>query len=188
MNKAVFLDRDGVINEVFTGQGRPVSPSTVEEFRLLPGTEEALTALKAGGYLLFVITNQPEVARGTLRRDDLDRIHRTLSESLPVDQVYVCTHDDDDQCECRKPKPGLILQAAEEWDVDLARSYMVGDRWKDVEAGARAGCTTILVKSPFSEERPDGRSPAVATLRSDYTASGLLEASEIILSKAEESG
>lgn len=140
-----------------------------------------LTTLKAKGYYLFVVTNQPEIARGTLRRDDLEEMHRFLSESLPIDKIYVCMHDDEDRCDCRKPKPGLILQAAKEWNIDLGASYMIGDRWKDVEAGARAGCTTILVKGPFSDEQPPGR-----MVRSDHIVNNLLEASEIILSRGRE--
>jgi len=178
MNKAVFLDRDGVINETGVGKGQPVSPSKVEDFRFLPGAKEALTALKAKGYYLFVATNQPEIARGTLRREDLEQMHRILVETLPIDKVYVCVHNDGDNCDCRKPKPGMLLQAAQEWNIDLAGSYMVGDRWKDIEAGERAGCTTILVRSPFSEEQPEGR-----IVRSAFSAASLLEASEIILSR-----
>ncbi len=178
MNRAVFLDRDGVINEMRVTEGKPVSPGNVEDFRLLPGTKEALTVLKAKGYYLFVVTNQPEIARGTLRREDLEAMHRILSESLPIDKIYVCVHNNGDECDCRKPKPGMLFQAAEEWNIDLPASYMVGDRWKDIEAGARAGCTTILVKSPSSKEQPQGR-----IVRSDYTVNTLQEASEIILSR-----
>jgi len=178
MNKAVFLDRDGVINEVRIVKGKPVSPSNVEDFKILPGTKQALTALKSKGFHLFVVTNQPEIARGTLRQDDLERMHRFLMETLPIDKIYVCAHNDDDNCGCRKPEPGLLLAAAKEWDIDLTSSYMVGDRWKDIEAGARAGCTTILLKCPYSDEHPH-----VETVRSDYTVSNLLEASEIILSR-----
>ncbi len=178
MNKAVFLDRDGVLNETRVTEGKPVSPANLKEFRLSPGAKEALTALKAKGYRLFVVTNQPEIARGTLRKDDLEEMHRFLSETLPVDTIYVCAHNDGDACDCRKPKPGMLFQAANEWNIDLAASYMIGDRWKDIEAGARAGCTTILVKGPCSEEQPQGR-----VVRSNYTVKNLREAAEIILSR-----
>ncbi len=178
MNKAVFLDRDGVINETCVKEGKRVSPRKAEDFRFLPGAKEALTALKAKGFHLFVATNQPEIARGTLRMEDLEAMHGIISESLPIDKIYVCVHNNGDKCDCRKPKPGMLFQAAREWNIDLAASYMVGDRWKDIEAGARAGCTTILVKSACSDEQPRGR-----TVRSDYTVNSLLEASEIILSR-----
>ncbi len=178
MNKAVFLDRDGVINETCMVEGKPVSPRRVEEFRILPGVKEALTALKKSGYSIFVVTNQPEVKRGTLTREELDTTHAILCKSLPVDKIYVCAHDDDDDCDCRKPKPGLLLQAAKEWNIDLGASYMIGDRWKDVEAGARAGCTTILMKSPCSDERPEGK-----VVLSEYTVENLVEAVRIILSR-----
>jgi len=178
MNKAAFLDRDGVINETFLVEGKPVTPKRVEDFQILPGVKEALTELKERGWYLFVATSQPDIRRGTLKLEELEKMHRILLEALPIDKVYVCTHDDEDACECRKPKPGMLLQAAKEWNVDLGASYMVGDRWKDIEAGARAGCTTILVKSPCSDERPEGK-----IVLSDYTVENLVEAVRIILSR-----
>ena len=178
MNRAVFLDRDGVINETCLYQGKPVTPSKVEEFRILPGVKEALTALKRDGYYTFVVTNQPEIRRGTLTPEELEKMHRLLSNTLPIDKIYVCMHDDQDRCECRKPKPGMLLQAAKEWSIDLTASYMIGDRWKDMEAGAAAGCTTILVRSPWSAQQPSGR-----TVRGDYTVDSLIEAAKIILSR-----
>lgn len=178
MNKAVFLDRDGVLNEIIFREGKPTSPREIGEFRLLPGVNEALRALKDRGFLVFVITNQPEIARGTLTVDSLRQVHHLLCETLPLDKIYVCTHDDTDGCECRKPKPGLLLRGAEEWEIDLGASYMVGDRWKDIEAGATAGCTTILVKSPCSGEPSPGE-----PVQSDYVVENLLEAAKIIVSK-----
>lgn len=179
MNKAVFLDRDGVINEVLLVEGIPATPKKVEDFRILPGVKEALSALKRAGYLTFVATNQPDIPRGTLPRDELDKMHAVLASSLPVDKIYVCAHDNQDACDCRKPKPGMLLQAAEEWGLDLAASYMIGDRWKDIEAGAAVGCTTILVQSPCSHEQPPhGRR---RTVRSDHTVQNLRQAVEIIL-------
>lgn len=178
MNKAVFLDRDGVINETCTVEGKPVTPRRLEEFRILPGVKEALTELKKGGFYLFVATSQPEVRRGALQPEELEKMHRILSETLPIDKIYVCMHDDQDECDCRKPKPGMLLRAAKEWDIDLSASYMIGDRWKDIEAGARAGCTTVLVKSPCSGEQPPDR-----TVVSDYTVENLVEAVRIILSR-----
>ena len=178
MNKAVFLDRDGVLNEIIFREGKPTSPREIGEFRLLPGVNEALRALKDRGFLVFVITNQPEIARGTLTVERLREMHHLLSQTLSIDKIYVCMHNDGDGCECRKPKPGLLLRGAEEWEIDLGASYMVGDRWKDIEAGATAGCTTILVKSPCSGEPSPGE-----PVQSDYVVENLLEAAKIIVSK-----
>jgi len=181
MNRAVFLDRDGVVNETLMVEGIPVTPKKVEDFRILPGVKKALSALKRAGYFIFVVTNQPDIPRGTLTHEELDKMHAVLASSLPVDKIYVCAHDNEDACDCRKPKPGMLLQAAEEWGLDLAASYMIGDRWKDTEAGAAVGCTTILVKSPCSTEQP--RHGRGRTVRSDYTVENLAQAAKIILSR-----
>jgi D-glycero-D-manno-heptose 1,7-bisphosphate phosphatase len=181
MNKAVFLDRDGVINEILVVEGKPVTPKKVEDFRILPGVKEALTAVKEGGYRILVVTNQPDIPRGALTLEELERMHVILSRSLPIDRIYMCLHDNDDGCECRKPKPGMLLQAAEEWDLDLSASYMIGDRWKDIEAGAKAGCTTILVKSLCSTEQyHHGRRRTVCP---DHAVRDLAEAVRIILAE-----
>jgi D-glycero-D-manno-heptose 1,7-bisphosphate phosphatase len=135
---------------------------------------EALTALLAGGFVLVVVTNQPDVARGTLRREDVESVNRELTAQLPLDDVRVCYHDDADRCGCRKPEPGLLVDAAADWDIDLGASFMVGDRWRDIDAGKRAGCTTILVDSSYPEDR---RSVP------DWSAASLHEASKWILAR-----
>lgn len=148
---AVFLDRDGVLNRAILEKGQARPPATLEEVEILPGVPEALQALKARGYWLIVVTNQPDVARGRQSRAVVEAINALLQERLPLDKVLVCYHDDADGCECRKPRPGLLLRAAEQHGINLAHSYMVGDRWKDIEAGARAGCKTILIDYAYSE-------------------------------------
>jgi len=180
-NRAVFLDRDGVINETPVVEGTPVTPKKADDLRILPGVNEALVALKQAGYYILVATNQPDVPRGALALPELEKMHSILYDSLPIDKIYVCLHDNEDGCDCRKPKPGMLLKAAKEWDLDLAASYMIGDRWKDIEAGATAGCTTILVRSPWSAEQPQGRS-----VLGDYTVDTLTEAARIILSREED--
>ena len=145
LKRAVFLDRDGVLNRALERAGKPYPPRTPEELEILPGVPEALALLKARGFLLIVVTNQPDVARGTQRREIVEAIHQRLREVVPVDDIRICYHDDDDLCDCRKPKPGLLVSAANDWGIDLAASFMVGDRWRDIEAGQRAGCTTILI-------------------------------------------
>jgi len=145
---AIFLDRDGVLNESFTGpDGVPRPPSGLDEFVLVPGAHDACRELRSLGFLLIVATNQPDVARGTQRREVVEAIHRHLREAVDLDDVRVCYHDDADGCDCRKPKPGLLLAAARDWGVDLTSSFMIGDRWRDVEAGQRAGCATVLIQS-----------------------------------------
>jgi len=172
MNRAVFLDRDGVLNRAIIRDGKPYPPRSVEELEILPGVVEAYTRLQKAGFLLIVVTNQPDVARGTQRREVVEEIHEVLQAQLPVDDIRVCYHDDTDDYPCRKPRPGLILEAAREWRVDLAASFLVGDRWKDIEAGRRAGCRTVFIDYNYNEPRPE--SP-------DYRADSLAEAVDWIL-------
>jgi D-sedoheptulose 7-phosphate isomerase len=154
-NRAVFLDRDGVINRAFVRDGKPLPPPTIQELEILPGVAEALRDLKQDGYKLLVVTNQPDVGRGTLSRQMLDEMHRQLSTQLPLDDIFVCCHTDKDNCDCRKPLPGMLLEAARKHNIDLAASFMVGDRWRDIEAGYNAGCKTILIDYGYSERPPD---------------------------------
>ena len=153
--RAVFLDRDGVLVRAPVVDGRPHSIRRVEELELEDGAFAACAALRAAGFLLVVVTNQPEIARGNVSRAAVDTIHARLRELLPLDDVRVCPHDDADGCACRKPKPGLLLDAAREHGIELERSFMVGDRWKDIEAGRNAGCTTVFLNREYSEAMPD---------------------------------
>jgi D-glycero-D-manno-heptose 1,7-bisphosphate phosphatase len=169
---AVFLDRDGVINRTTVRGGTPYPPQTVAEVELLPGVPEALDRLAALGVPLIVVTNQPDVARKTQTRETVDAINALLMEKLPqLSAVYVCCHDTPDHCDCRKPKPGMLLQAAREGAIDLSRSVMVGDRSGDVLAGQAAGCRTVLIDLPYS--KGDRCSP-------DYRVADLLEAARVI--------
>ena len=173
--EAVFLDRDGVLNEVVVHNGVPLSPRRVEDFRVVPGSLEALQRLRERGLPLFVASNQPDVARGHLAPEELARMTATLQRTLPLDEVVICPHDDADGCTCRKPQPGLLLTVAERWGVDLSRSYVVGDSWKDVEAGRRAGCHTILLRRDYN-----------ASAQADTVVSTLAEAVQLILQRGEE--
>jgi D-glycero-D-manno-heptose 1,7-bisphosphate phosphatase len=161
---AVFLDRDGVLNEAFVRDGVPAPPRSAAEFRLLPGVADACADLKQAGFALVVVTNQPDIARGTQTRAEVDRMHERLRSLVPVDEVCVCPHDDADACGCRKPQPGMLLAAAERLGLDLARSACVGDRWRDVEAARRAGVTAIYVECNYDEPAPVGADVAVANL------------------------
>ncbi|HKN17757.1 MAG TPA: HAD-IIIA family hydrolase [Candidatus Sulfotelmatobacter sp.] len=153
--RAVFLDRDGVINRAFVRDGKPFPPPTQHELEILPGVPEALHDLKSHGYALLVVTNQPDVGRGKQSRQALDAIHQSLLKSLPLDDILVCCHTDQDNCDCRKPLPGMLLEAARKHNIDLSASFMVGDRWRDIEAGYNAGCKTILIDYGYSERPPD---------------------------------
>ena len=150
-DRVVFLDRDGVINRAYVRDGVPRPPATLEGLEILPGVRAALDRLRAAGYRLIVVTNQPDVARGTVTREMVEAIHNRLRTQLPLDEIRVCYHDDADGCVCRKPKPGLLRMGA---PVDFSASVMVGDRWRDIEAGRAAGCMTVLVSSGDSEPLP----------------------------------
>ena len=168
------MDRDGVLNRAIVVQGRPHPPATLAEFEVLPGVVEACAELRRAGFLLIVVTNQPDVARGTQRREVVEAINDALLAVVPIDDIRVCYHDDQDQCVCRKPLPGLLVQAAREWQIDLSASYMVGDRWKDIESGRKAGCKTILIDCEYRE--PMLSAP-------DHQVRSLAEAPDWILSQ-----
>jgi D-glycero-D-manno-heptose 1,7-bisphosphate phosphatase len=171
---AVFLDRDGVLNRVFVRGAVTHPPSGVEDFELLPGAADAVRRLAASEFALVVVTNQPDVARGTQTREGVEAIHRRLRAELPMLEVLACFHDTSDDCACRKPKPGMLLEAAERWRLDLQRSFLVGDRWSDVRAGQAAGCRSLLVETPYS-----GRTRC----QPDHCVRDLSEAAEWILNQ-----
>ncbi len=152
MRKAIFFDRDGVINKVILKDGKPFSPRKFEEFKLLDGIREVLERFKAEGFLNIVITNQPDVARGMMDWETVEKIHKFIEENLPIDDIFVCPHDDIDNCHCRKPKPGMLLEAAKKWHINLKESFMIGDSWKDIEAGRAAGCATILLNNLYNKK------------------------------------
>jgi D-glycero-D-manno-heptose 1,7-bisphosphate phosphatase len=151
---AVFLDRDGVLNEAVLRDGRPYPPFSPGEVVLRPGAAATCARLRAAGFLLVMVTNQPDIARGITTRAAVDRINDRLVTELALDAAWVCPHDDADACGCRKPQPGLILDAADQYDVDLGASLMVGDRWRDIAAGAAAGVSTVWVRSTYREQAP----------------------------------
>lgn len=175
MNRAIFLDRDGVLNPVQVRDGKGYAPTAFEDFVIFPEAPAALRSLRAAGYRLIVVTNQPDVAAGKQKRETVERMHEKMARELPLDDIKVCYHSETDDCACRKPKPGMILEAAKAWGIDLGASYMVGDRWKDVEAGKSAGCRTIFIDNHFNEQQPEGQ---------DWTVKSILEASRVILDKA----
>lgn len=171
--RAVFLDRDGVLNAAVIRGGKPFPPASLAEVTILPGVPEACARLRDAGYLLIVVTNQPDVARGTTSMETVSAINGALAAALWLDEVCVCAHDDVSACQCRKPQPGLLTEAGVRWGIDMALSFMVGDRWRDVEAGRRAGCRCIFVDYGYDERRPE---------EPDFTTTSLSGAAEIILS------
>jgi D-glycero-D-manno-heptose 1,7-bisphosphate phosphatase len=147
LNRAVFLDRDGVLNGLVMRNGKATAPFSLDELQILPGVPEALAALHAAGFQLIVVTNQPDVAFGQAEKAHVEAINAHVRARLPIDDIRVCYHMDGDGCACRKPQPGMIYAAAVEREIELARSFLVGDRWRDIGAGKAAGCTTILVNA-----------------------------------------
>lgn len=168
--RAVFLDRDGVLNAApVDAGGTPHPPASVDELTLLPGVAEACASLRDAGFLLIVVTNQPDVARGTQERAQVEAINAALRARLPVDEVRVCYHDDTDGCACRKPKPGLLLDAARQLGIDLGASFLVGDRWRDIGAGRAAGCRTLLVDYGYAEGQKHAPDACVTSLSEAVT-------------------
>lgn len=149
--RAVFLDRDGVLTEAIVRGDRAYAPVTLDEFRLAADASVQVARLRAAGLLCIVFTNQPEVARGVLPREVLNAMHSRLRAAAAVDDVFVCEHDPVEGCECHKPRPGLIHEAATRWGISLPASFVIGDRWRDVEAGRAAGCYTVLIQRSYSQ-------------------------------------
>jgi D-glycero-D-manno-heptose 1,7-bisphosphate phosphatase len=162
--RAVFLDRDGVLVRALVRNGRPFSAQKPEDFVILPGAAEACAALRRAGLMTIVVTNQPDIARGHLAAEVLSMMHDELVDRLSIDAVLFCPHDDDDGCSCRKPAPGLLVEAARRWNIALSESVMVGDRWGDIEAGLRAGCRTVFVDAGYREQQPKAQNLTVECL------------------------
>jgi D-glycero-D-manno-heptose 1,7-bisphosphate phosphatase len=150
MSRAVFLDRDGVLNRIVWRDGKAASPRTVDELVIEPEAPAVLAALKDAGFKLFVVTNQPDVRRGLMARSTLKAIHAALRDALHVDDIAVCEHDNADDCACRKPRPGMLLDLARRHGVDLSASIMVGDQDRDIACGHAAGCATVLLARPYN--------------------------------------
>jgi D-glycero-D-manno-heptose 1,7-bisphosphate phosphatase len=177
LRRAVFFDRDGVLNKAMVRNGKPYPPIDVAEMEIPPAVLPALESVKRLGFVLVGASNQPDVARKTTTRETVEAINRRLLDVLPLEEILICCHDDCDDCACRKPKPGLLLEAAEKYGIDLAASFMIGDRWRDVEAGRRAGCKTIWINYHYDEAWP--------VAAPDYTVSSLAEAVQCVIQSIE---
>ena len=149
MKQGIFIERDGILNQVRVERHYQVCPLTMEEFQVNKAIAPLLTKLKDAGFRLSATTNQPGLSRGYPSRRELDRMHELLCRTLPLDDILVCPHDETDRCPCRKPKPGLLVEAGFKWHLDLDRSFVVSDKWQDSEAARTAGCTSLLLQSPW---------------------------------------
>jgi D-glycero-D-manno-heptose 1,7-bisphosphate phosphatase len=166
--RAVFFDRDGVLNAAIVRDGKPYPPVSVDELRIDVAAAAVVEGLHGRGFDVVVFTNQPDVARGTVSLAAVESIHRTLREQVAIDAFYVCYHDDADACDCRKPSPGMLRSASAERGIDLSRSYVVGDRWRDIEAGRRAGCRTVWIDREYAEKPADAPACRVGSLLEAY--------------------
>jgi D-glycero-D-manno-heptose 1,7-bisphosphate phosphatase len=178
--RAVFLDRDGVLVIPDMRDGRSFAPRRLEDFRYYPETKTRLESLKQAGFLLIVVTNQPDVGKGLISPSTLEQMHNRILQELPVDRIEVCTHTQTDECACRKPKPGMLLSAARELQIDLESSFMVGDRASDVEAGIAAGCETIFIDLDYASE--------LKPKSAHHMVRSITEAAEIILGSNQKTG
>ena len=175
MLKAAFLDRDGVINKASVVDGKPYPPRNLDELELIPGVDQAILQLRDRGYFCIVVTNQPDVARGKTSKETVESINQFLIQHLAIHEIVSCYHDDHENCGCRKPKPGSLLKAALKYNIDLNKSFMVGDRWRDIEAGQNAGCKTFFIDYQYNEKQPQNPT---------YKVTSLADAVNIILNEA----
>ena len=175
MNRAVFLDRDGVLNQPVVREGKPYPPQTVAEFQIYPEATEACALLRGAGFKLVVVTNQPDVGRGTQALAEVEAMHERLQKSIPLDRIEICTAANDNAPDARrrKPSPGMVLDASSALQIDPARSYLVGDRWRDIDCGIASGCTTIFIERQYQEKL--NKPP-------HHYVTDLLEAARLILS------
>jgi D-glycero-D-manno-heptose 1,7-bisphosphate phosphatase len=172
MKRAVFLDRDGVINRAFELKGVPVPPRSLSDLQILAGVKKAIKLLNARNFIVVVVTNQPDVARGFVTQESVETINSYLGKELLIEHFYTCFHDDQQGCDCRKPKPGLLQKAAQDLDLDLHKSYLIGDRWRDIAAGQAVGSQCFFIDYKYSEKSPD---------LPFYRVESLLEAAQKIL-------
>ena len=164
LQPAVFIDRDGVVNRALVREGRPFSPRSINDLVILDGVREAISLLHEHGFITAVVTNQPDIAQGHTTVEVVLELHKAISRETGLQNFYICSHDDKNQCECRKPNIGLFREAARDLDLDVSKSFIVGDRWKDIEAGQRAGCKCFFIDNNYSEQHPTPPYHVVASL------------------------
>ncbi len=169
--KCIFLDRDGVINRSNVKNGKPYAPLRFENFIFLPKVKKSIHQLKKLGFLVILITNQPDISKKKLKISTLDKMNDKIYRNLDVDDIFFCIHSSEDNCNCRKPKTGMLLESQKKYNINLNKSFMIGDRKKDIDSGIKAGCKTIFINRNYNEERPT---------RQNYTTTSLYKAVEYI--------
>jgi D-glycero-D-manno-heptose 1,7-bisphosphate phosphatase len=164
---AVFLDRDGTLNKAYIEDGLPISPSSLNKFKIIKGVKKSINRLKKLNFLCILITNQPDVFRGKIAKKTVVKMNSYIKKKIKLDDMFVCYHDNEHNCSCRKPKPGLLLKASKKWKIDLKKSFMIGDRWKDILAGKKVGCKTIFINNNYKNDKK---------VKADFTFKSLLKA------------
>ncbi len=175
LRPAVFFDRDGVLNEATVRDGVPRPPQSLDELRVISSARDAVAAVRAAGFVPVIVTNQPDVARSTQRIAVVEALNEAVTRAVGIEATYVCVHDDTDGCDCRKPKPGLLLRAARDHGLSLSESYLIGDRQKDMVCGRAAGCTTVFIDRGYDETPAD--------VDADFKVATIAEAVRCILDR-----
>jgi len=170
---AVFLDRDGVLCRSIVRDGKPYATHNLRDFILMPNSKKSVFSLKQLGFKVIVVTNQPDIGNGFVTIETVESMHKILREKVLVDDIFFCAHRQNEGCDCRKPKPGMLLDASEKHGIDLSKSFIIGDRASDIEAGKRAGCRTIFIDRHYTEPHP---------LNPEVTFNSLQKAVEYIVS------
>jgi len=165
--KAIFLDRDGTLNKAYIENGLPISPSSLNKFKIIKGVKKSINRLKKLNFLCILITNQPDVFRGKISKKTVVKMNSYIKKKIKLDDMFVCYHDNEHNCSCRKPKPGLLVKASKKWKIDLNKSFMIGDRWKDILAGKKVGCKTIFINNNYKNDKK---------VKADFTFKSLLKA------------
>tara|TARA_B110001454_G_C12609668_1_gene388124 strand:+ start:204 stop:779 length:576 start_codon:yes stop_codon:yes gene_type:complete len=165
--KAIFLDRDGTLNKAYIENGLPISPSSLNKFKIIKGVKKSINRLKKLNFLCILITNQPDVFRGKISKKTVVKMNSYIKKKIKLDDMFVCYHDNEHNCNCRKPKPGLLVKASKKWKIDLNKSFMIGDRWKDILAGKKVGCKTIFINNNYKNDKK---------VKADFTFKSLLKA------------
>ena len=165
--KAIFLDRDGTLNKAYIKNGLPISPSSLNKFKIIKGVKKSINRLKKLNFLCILITNQPDVFRGKISKKTVVKMNSYIKKKIKLDDMFVCYHDNEHNCNCRKPKPGLLVKASKKWKIDLNKSFMIGDRWKDILAGKKVGCKTIFINNNYKNDKK---------VKADFTFKSLLKA------------
>lgn len=167
MRRAVFLDRDGVLNRIRIENGKPCAPNSLNDFEIIEGVIESIKLLSEKSLELIVVTNQPYLSRGVISEKVLNSMHKRITRITGLKHFYICIHDDSDDCSCRKPRAGLLETASRDLGLDLTKSFLVGDRWKDIHAGQAAGCRCFFIDYGYTEKKPN---PPFLTVKSLWEA------------------